>query len=332
MLPTTLDPKKRLAIDLETYDPHLTERGPGWATGDGHVVGIAVAADNYQGYFPIRHDGGGNLEEAVVLRWLKALLSTHKAPVIFHNALYDIGWLRREGILQLPRPLVDTMFAAPLVDEHAVSYSLNHLGQTYCDEVKDESLLQDAALSWGINPKSELYKLHSRYVGPYAEQDAALTLRLWDELEKHIKAQSLEDVFQLECDLIPLILEMRWRGVRVDQDQAEQVGKELSTREQQLLIEIKRKFGLSVDIWASASLQKAFEANNLAYPRTDKGSPSFQGPWLESHTHELPRMIVQARRLNKARTTFVEKMIMDHMVDVGSTPSYTRYAMTTAAP
>ena len=315
MLPTTLDPKKRLAIDLETYDPHLTERGPGWATGDGHVVGIAVAADNYQGYFPIRHEGGGNLEEAVVLRWLKGLLSTHKAPVIFHNALYDVGWLRREGISHLPTSLVDTMFAAPLVDEHSVSYSLNHLGQTYCDETKDESLLQDAALSWGINPKSELYKLPSRYVGPYAEQDAALTLKLWTELETHLKAQSLEDVFQLECDLIPLILEMRWRGVRVDQDRAEQVGKDLSTQEQQLLVEIKRKFGTSVDMWASASLQKIFDANDLFYPRTDKGAPSFQGPWLESHTHELPRMIVQARRLNKARTTFVEKMIMDHMVD-----------------
>lgn len=39
---------------------------------------------------------------------------------------------------------------------------------------------------------------------------------------------------------------------------------------------------------------------------------SFQRQWLESHTHELPRLIVEARKLNKARTTFIDKMILEH--------------------
>ena len=79
-------PDETIAVDLETYDPNLTINGPGWATGAGHIVGVGVATKDWQGYFPIRHIGGGNLDEGVVLRWLKNVLSTQR-KVIFHNSL-----------------------------------------------------------------------------------------------------------------------------------------------------------------------------------------------------------------------------------------------------
>ena len=305
---------ERIAIDLETYDPHLLTSGPGWATNRGHMVGVGVATKDWKGYFPIRHEGGGNLDEAVVLRWLQNTLSSTKREVIFHNALYDVGWLRREGV-DVKGKILDTMFAAPIVDENRYSYSLDALGQTYCGEKKDESLLQDAALAWGVNPKAEMYKLHSKYVGPYGEQDAALTLKLYEKLKLELREQNLEPIYEMECKLIPLLLEMRWRGVRVDEQKAEDVSKNLSLQEQKLQIEIKRKYGEDVNLWANASLQKIFDKNNLPYPRTEKGMPSFQRQWLESHEHELPQMIVRARKLNKARTTFIDKMISEHAVD-----------------
>ena len=302
---------ERIAVDLETYDPHLLTSGPGWATGRGHIVGVGVATKDWKGYFPMRHEGGGNLDEAVVLRWVKNTLSSSKREVIFHNALYDVGWLRREGV-EVKGEILDTMFAAPIVDENRYSYSLDSLGQTYCGEKKDESLLQDAALAWGINPKSEMYKLNSRYVGPYGEQDAALTLKVYHKLKEQLKEQDLESIYSLECKLIPLLIEMRWRGVRVDEEKADTISKDLSQKEQKLLLEIKRKYGEDVNLWANASLQKVFDKNNLPYPRTEKGMASFQRQWLENHEHDLPKMIVEARKLNKARTTFIEKMISEH--------------------
>jgi len=305
---------ERIAIDLETYDPHLLTSGPGWATNRGYMVGVGVATKDWKGYFPIRHEGGGNLDEVVVLRWLKNTLSSSKREVIFHNALYDVGWLRREGV-DVKGKILDTMFAAPIVDENRYSYSLDALGQTYCGEKKDESLLQDAALAWGINPKAEMYKLHSKYVGPYGEQDAALTLKLYEKLKLELREQNLEPIYEMECKLIPLLLEMRWRGVRVDEQKAADVSKKLSLQEQKLHIEIKRKYGEDVNLWANASLQKIFDKNNLAYPRTEKGMASFQRQWLENHEHELPQMIVRARKLNKARTTFIDKMISEHAVN-----------------
>ena len=231
-----------VAIDLETYDPYLTTCGPGWATGRGHVVGIGVATKEWSGYFPIRHEGGGNLDETIVLRWLKTLLSSNTREVIFHNALYDVGWLRREGI-DVKGTIQDTIIAAPLIDENRFSYSLDNLGSTYCDEQKDESLLQDAALAYGINPKSEMYKLPAKYVGPYGEQDAALTLKLWNKLKIEIQEQNLDKILTMESRLIPLLIEMRWRGVRVDENKAEQVSEQLSKEEQKIQVEIKRRYG-----------------------------------------------------------------------------------------
>ena len=300
-----------IAVDLETYDPHLMTCGPGWATGRGYVVGVGVATDNWKGYFPIRHAGGGNLDEDVVLRWLKNTLASEKRDVIFHNALYDVGWLRREGV-HVGGKILDTIVAAPLVNENRYSYSLDNLGEFYCNEKKDESLLQNAALSFGVNPKSEMYKLPSKFVGPYGEQDAALTLKLWKKLKVEIKEQSLEKILDMECRLIPLLLEMRWRGVRIDEEKADTVSKKLSIEEQKIQVEIKRKYGAEVNLWANASLEGIFEKNKIWFPRTAKGMASFQKDWLEGHEHELPQLIVRARKLNKARTTFIDKMIKDH--------------------
>ena len=307
----TFDERETIAIDLETYDPHLMTCGPGWATNRGHIVGIGVATKDWKGYFPIRHEGGGNLDADITLRWLRNTLSSSKRKVIFHNALYDVGWLRREGV-DVKGQILDTIIAAPLIDENRYSYSLDNLGSHYCDEKKDESLLQDAALAFGINPKSQMYKLPSKYVGPYGEQDAALTLKLWDKLKIEISEQNLDKILDMECRLIPLLLEMRWRGVRVDEDKAEIVSKKLSVEEQKIQVEIKRKYGSDVNLWANASLQKIFDKNNLWYPRTEKGMASFQRDWLEAHEHELPQLIIRARKLNKARTTFIDKMIKEH--------------------
>jgi len=277
-------------------------------------VGVGIATEGWKGYFPIRHQGGGNLDEDIVLRWLRNTLASEKRDVIFHNALYDVGWLRREGV-HVGGKILDTIVAAPLVNENRYSYSLDNLGEFYCNEKKDESLLQNAALSFGVNPKSEMYKLPSKFVGPYGEQDAALTLKLWQKLKMEVQEQGLEKILDMECRLIPLLLEMRWRGVRIDEQKADDVSKKLSIEEQKLQVEIKRKYGAEVNLWANASLEAIFEQNKIWFPRTAKGMASFQKDWLEGHEHELPQLIVRARKLNKARTTFIDKMIKDHCFD-----------------
>ena len=303
---------KEIAIDLETRDPNIRTNGPGWATNDGEVVGVAVAVKDWSGYLPFKHAGGGNLDRSNILNWLRTQLNT-PSDKIFHNALYDVGWLKREGI-KIQGTIQDTMIAAPLIDENRKRYSLDSLGSDYCGEQKDETLLKEAAQSWGIDPKAEMWKLPSKFVGAYAEQDAVLTLKLWQQFKLLLRNQKLEEIYTLESGILPLLIEMRWRGLLVNQDKAEQTAISLQKKEQALLKYIEKNFGCSIDLWAAASIAKAFKKNQLDFPLTAKTkAPSFKADWLEKQSHPLPQTIVKARKLNKLRTTFIEKMIFSHL-------------------
>ena len=179
----------QIAVDLETRDPNIKELGPGWARKEGEIIGIAVATGDYQGYFPIRHANGHNLDADMTLNWLKEQMNTPHIDKIMHNATYDAGWLRAEGI-EVKGRIIDTMIAAPLVDENRFSYSLNNLGRDYIDMRKDEKMLKAAAKDFGIDPKSDMWRLPPKFVGPYAEQDALMTLKLWERLSIEISRQS----------------------------------------------------------------------------------------------------------------------------------------------
>lgn len=305
-----LSSAKEIAIDLETWDPNLRNKGAGWARKDGQIVGIAVATDGWQGYLPIRHRAGGNLDENAVMSWMKDVAKT-KADKVCHNASYDIGWLKAEGI-EVQGRIIDTMIGAPLIDENRFSYSLNNLGKTYLQETKSEELLYDAAQAWGVDAKAGLYQIPPMYVGPYAEQDAAMTLRLWNWQKSEISRQDLWSVFDLETSILPLLIDMRMKGVKVDLEATERLSKQFQAKEIESLHRIKQLVGEEVEIWANASIEKAFKKLNLSFNYTEKGSPSFQQSWLEAHEHEFPQLIVKARKMNKARTTFIDGMLMSN--------------------
>ena len=310
-----LTDQKEIAIDLETCDPWLKTHGPGWAFKDrGYIIGIAVATSGWKGYFPIKHTMGPNLDEQVVRRWLQKQLDAPNAK-IFHNAQYDVGWLKAEGYT-INGTIHDTMMAAPLLNENEYSYSLNSIGKEYLGEEKDESLLIEAAQAWGVDPKADMYKLSPNFVGQYAEQDADLTYRLWQILKKGIEEDDISDIYTTERKLLPVLIDMRMKGVRIDIERAQQVKKELLKKEQSIVKEIKRWYGVEPDLWAAQSLSQVFDRAGLQYPTTPKTqAPSFVASWLENHDHKLPLAIAQARKLNKARTTFIDKMIMGHLVD-----------------
>jgi len=300
----------RIAIDLETRDPNLTTLGPGWCRDDGYVIGYAVAAGDFVGYFPVRHESG-NLPERAVVNWLKKQLATPNIEKVMHNCMYDLGWLRWAGI-EVQGKIIDTMIAAPLLNENRRFYNLNSLAGEYLGEWKNEKMLKSAAAMYGVDPKGGMWQLDSTFVGRYAEQDAAVTLRLWDRLSGDLIKDECTGIFDLESSLLPVLLDMKTKGVRVDIDKAEQTKKLLLQKETQLLTEIKDLTQVNVEPWAAASIAKAFDALGLTYDRTEStNAPSFTKQFLENHTHPLAQKIVRLREFNKANTTFV-KTILDH--------------------
>jgi len=300
---------KEIAIDLETCDPNLKELGSGNVVKRGHIAGVAVAVEGWCGYFPIGHEQGGNLDVNLVREWLKDICKDSNKTFIFHNAMYDVCWLRSFGI-DIKGKIVDTMIAASLINENRFSYRLDYLAKEYCKIGKDEAVLQAAAKEYGIDAKAEMWRLPAMFVGQYAERDAEATLKLWQVLDREIYAQELTHVFDLETKLFPCLVEMRFKGVPVDLEKAEKIKIHLKSEEDKIHNKIKDLTGVAVEIHAARSIAEAFDKLKLPYDRTEKtGAPSFTKNFLYNHPHELPKLIANARELNKARTTFIDSII-----------------------
>ena len=297
-----------IAIDLETKDPELKKLGSGSVTGKGHIVGIAVAVSDWSGYYPIRHEGGGNMEIRKVLNWFEDVLKT-PATKVFHNAMYDVCFIRAED-LKINGDIVDTMIAASLVDENRYRYDLGSLGRDYVGIGKNEAVLNETAAIWGVDPKSEMYKLPAMYVGEYAEQDAVLTLKLWQEMKKEIVSQELASIFEVEKELFPCLVDMRFLGVRVDIEAAQKLKEQLVQEEKQCLEKVWKETGESVQIWAARSIEKVFQKLSLPYDKTEKtGAPSFTKNFLQNHPNPIVNSIARAREINKAHTTFIDTIL-----------------------
>ena len=297
-----------IAIDLETQDPDLKSLGSGAIVGRGKVVGIAVAVDGYSGYFPFDHEGGGNLEKSKVIQWFTDICKS-PSDKIFHNAMYDVCWIRAMGI-KLNGNIYDTMIAASLVNENRFKFDLGSLGWDYCGQGKNETELINAAKEWGVDPKADMWKLPAMYVGNYAERDAQLTLNLWRAMQKELSDQDLGAIFELETDLFPCLVDMRFLGVKINVEGAHKLKEKLAGEEKELLQKIKKETQVDVQIWAARSIEKVFQKLSLSYERTEKtNSPSFTKNFLSSHKHPLVKCIAKAREINKAHTTFIDTII-----------------------
>jgi DNA polymerase I-like protein with 3'-5' exonuclease and polymerase domains len=298
-----------IAIDLETRDDAISNKlGAGWATGQGEVIGFAVAVEGWQAYYPFNHLGGGNMIYEQVIKYMHDVCAL-PATKIFHNAQYDVGWLRNMGIT-INGEIIDTMIAAAIIDENRWSYSLNNVARDYLGEIKAETDLIEAAKDHGVDPKAEMWKLPSEHVGFYAEQDARLTYLLWQRFKHEIKTQSLETVWELECKLLPNLIKMRERGIRVDVEKAGKLQTEFIAQEKLKLSAIKKLIGTDIDIWAARQIGQAFDKLKIEYPRTEKtGEPSFTQNWLHNSKHEISQLIVQAREINKFHNTFLQGIL-----------------------
>jgi DNA polymerase I-like protein with 3'-5' exonuclease and polymerase domains len=308
---------QQVAIDLETHDPEIKNLGGGWATNKGFVVGVAISFEGFDGYFPVHHERGGNFSEEEVKKWLVKLFKEDPI-VICHNAVYDLGWLRRWGVECNVTKVYDTLIAAPLVDENRYSYSLDSLSKDYLGERKQGNLLEEFGKEHGFKAIEYMHMVPVEIAGIYAEQDTRLTLKLWEFLRVEIQKQGLTDIFNLETDLLRLLLEMRWKGVRVDLEKAEKTKKFFKSEEEKIYQNIKKETGIDIgssDIYAAASLQKIFDRLGEKYELTEKNKQAkISNTLMRESDNPLIQSISVAREYNKAHTTFIDS-ILKHQVD-----------------
>jgi DNA polymerase I-like protein with 3'-5' exonuclease and polymerase domains len=307
---------KRIAVDTEGRDPNLKSRGPGSIRGDGYLAGVSVCTDDgFSGYYPFAHLAGGNLPKESVIQWLQDMLGDSRADKIFCNALFDLEWLHVSNVKVAGR-IHDISLAEALIDEERYEgYGLDAISDKYLGSGKDESLLRRAAADFGIDPKSEMWKLHSRYVGPYATADAVKTLKSFNIQQVEIDRQNLRKIYDLEMSLIPILLKMRLQGVRVDLEAATKLSRQWQEREDALKYDLLMKYGRDVDPWSGPELMRMCDQLKIQYPRTEKGNASFTGDFLEHHGHPFLKGIRDVRRLNRMRGTFVDELIFGNQIN-----------------
>jgi DNA polymerase I-like protein with 3'-5' exonuclease and polymerase domains len=299
-----LDGAPMIAIDTETKDPNLTTHGPGWARGDSHIVGVSCTVPGRRPfYLPMRHEiGGGNLPADTVLRWCARELCREGQPKVGANILYDIGNLLAEGV-EVKGPFIDVLYAEALLDEHRYKYDLDSIAEKYLGEGKTTNALYDwiaNAYRNKSNPRKDIYRSPAALVGPYAESDADLPLRIWEKQRPLLEEQGLLDLFELECALIPILVASQKRGVPIDETRFEPVIDEMHANKKAAEKAIRKLVGFTVNPDVTDDLVRAFDKLGIAYRKTEKGNPSFTKDFLSNHPHEIARHISEIRRWEKA--------------------------------
>lgn len=304
---------KAIGFDTETCDPDLPEKGPGVRRG-AYIVGVSVATnDGFKGYYPIKHSVGENLEPGPVFAWLREQLGRSAQPKVGANALYDLDFLSAAGV-EVKGPIYDVLYADPLIYEYETSYSLDAVAERRLGLHKETSLLyQWAADAFGGQPNGEqranIWRCPSSLVGPYAEADAVLPLQIISKQVPLLRAMGVAQVFEMECQLIPLLLKMRQQGVRLDLKRCAQVDDVLTVRIDSMQKEV------GIDVYAAEQIKMFCDREGIQYPLTATGKPSFVKKWLESHHHPRMKQISELRKLYKMRDAFVRNALLGSHVN-----------------
>lgn len=328
----------RLALDTEGRDDGLGGgRGPGWAIGANTITGYSVAWDGGADYFSVRDPDSVNFEPENVARWIE---DHRKAgcEFVFMNSNYDIGCMIAEGIDNRGwSKIQDVMNAEVMIDETQYAYGLDAICKRRGIPGKDNQSLLEVGAAFGFRTmkeiKANMWRFPARHKAQYAIADAVATLSAWDSQQSDLDEQELREAYQLEMDLVPMVVEMRRRGVRVDLERAaEEKAYCLQVRDatfSELRSHIGEKVGME-EIGKNKWLERIFAAHapRIEIPRTPpskkhpEGQLSFTAGstgWMPKYrdpetgrSHWLCDLIVKADKYHNAANKFLQGYIIDY--------------------
>jgi DNA polymerase I-like protein with 3'-5' exonuclease and polymerase domains len=274
------------------------------------MVGISFAIEDGPSYYlPFGHSEN-NLPKHHVLAYIKDNAALFAGDLVGANLQYDLDYLEESGVVfPKVKRFRDIQIAEPLIDELQNSYSMENISKRHGLPGKDETLLRDVAALYKLDPKKDLHKIPARYVGPYAVQDAILPLTLLRRQERIIEDQDLGKVYDLECRLLPALLAMRRRGVRIDLQRLQQIEDWTWVEQAKELALIKELTGYLLshdDINKTEALLKPLRTiANLKLSATATGKDQVDKDLLKRLKHPVASAILRAKKLSTLRNTFI---------------------------
>ncbi|WP_348701568.1 DNA polymerase I [uncultured Marinobacter sp.] len=280
---------------------------------DAEIVGVSFAVEPGEAaYVPLAHDYMGapdQLDREAVLAQLKPLLEDPEQKKVGQNLKYDMNVLANHGI-ELRGIAEDTMLESYVYNSVATRHDMDSLAREYLGEqtITYESIAGKGAKQLSFN-QIELEK-----AGPYAAEDADITLRLHQTLRPRLKETGrLDAVYrEIELPLVPVLSRMEQRGTLISAGTLRRHSQELAERMAELEAQAHEVAGETFNLGSTKQLQ-AILYDKFALPvikKTPKGAPSTAEPVLQelAHEHELPRLIVEHRSLSKLKSTYTDTL------------------------
>lgn len=260
-----------IAVDTEAHCEDLEKKGQQFLNGEDFVCGISMALENgFREYYPIAHESG-NCEMNVV-GYFEELLKRPDITAVGANWKFDIEGLYKVGIKPKCK-LADMQVTEALLDENQISYRLNDisirrgLGKKSPGELEEE-LVRRGFVKRGKPDWSQIHRLPPKYVGPYAADDAFLTLQCHIQQMPEISDQDLSTVYDLECALIPMLWDMRRVGQPIDFDAADELNANMG-------LELEDKYKTLIGLAGKGEV--------------DPFSPQSLGTWVRALGYEPPK-------------------------------------------
>jgi Mesyanzhinovviridae DNA polymerase len=327
----------RIALDLESHDPEIHDKGPGWRRG-AYPVGVSLAIQARDGtipfseYYPIKHKVGPNLSAEKVYEWLTDELAFYTGEIAGANLLYDADGLQYHGVVAPCAKWRDVQWAEALLDETAMSYRLNTLAQKWLGKKKVTEELKEL---YGDDYIQRFREVHPGHARAYGLGDVILPLQILNAQYKGndqfdgLNKEHLTELFHLESRLLPFLLYMRKVGVRVDLDAAANLGKMLLAKRDAALRECTRHAGIEINqenFGKPTVIAAALDRLHIKYPMTagtkdDEGEtktaprPSITDKFLKDLDHPFGEQLKVANQCEKAYGTFVSGYVQDYAIN-----------------
>ncbi|WP_417520542.1 DNA polymerase I [Marinobacter sp.] len=277
------------------------------------VVGVSFAIEAGEAaYVPFGHDYMGapeQLDRDDVLAQLKPLLEDANLKKVGQNLKYDKNVLANHDIC-LEGIAEDTMVESYVLNSVSSRHDMDTLARNYLgvETITFESIAGKGAKQLTFN------QLDLEKAGPYAAEDADITLRLHQVLRPQLaEVGKLQSVYEdIDLPLVPVLSRMEQRGTLINAGTLRQHSQELAERMAELEKEAHQVAGENFNLGSPKQLQVIFY-EKMGLPvikKTPKGAPSTAEPVLQelAHEHELPRLILEHRSLSKLKSTYTDTL------------------------
>jgi len=298
------------------------------------IVGVSFSVESGKAaYVPVAHDyeeAPKQLSREWVLQQLKPLLEDSTVAKVGQNLKYDRNVLANYDI-RLQGIAHDTMLQSYVLDSTATRHDMDSLSLKYLSHkaIKFEEVAGKGKSQLTFN------KVDIEKAGPYAAEDADITLRLHEVLWPKLKAEKgLENIYvEMEMPLLTVLADIERQGVLIDADMLVTQSGELATRIEEIQSEAWQEAGEEFNLSSPKQIQAIlFEKMELpVIKKTPKGQPSTAEAVLQelADDYALPKMILEYRSLSKLKSTYTDKLPL--MIDEDSGRVHTSYHQAVAA-